>query len=264
MKDRTEQLKTENPGLIDWHCHLLPGLDDGAASMEESVKMARILAAAGFTAVCCTPHQIRGGYEKSAAEIRNRTSELQQKLDTESVPLELVAGAEYYLDENITAFLEDPLTLSERVILVEAPFHPNIACKDFEKLVDKIISSGFTPLIAHPERSPVFAQRRAKGDWSSIYASVLRKPVLPGAPPYSFVQILKGKGCRFQGNIGSFAGYYGERIKDQAKQFLESGLYDCFGSDAHRSEHLKELLRQGMQTIDLIKSVQHRGTEGTE
>ena len=73
--------------MIDWHCHILPELDDGASSIEESLAMARLLAAAGYTHVCCTPHRLRGMYDTPPAAMREGVVRLQAKLDGEGVAL---------------------------------------------------------------------------------------------------------------------------------------------------------------------------------
>src|SRR5665647_989200 len=97
--------------MIDWHCHILPGLDDGPADIEKSLAMARLLAARGFATVYCTPHLIRGCYDATNDEVRRSLKELQQAITANGIPLALLAGREYYLDEFLPSALEDPLTM---------------------------------------------------------------------------------------------------------------------------------------------------------
>ena len=239
-----------SPGFaVDYHCHLLPGIDDGAASLEESLKMARVLSGVGFTTVCCTPHLLKGAYDTSAHEIRERTAQLQLQLAAESIHLQLTPGAEYYLDEYLVELLRDPLPLGEaKLLLIEIPNH---APEEFVKeTCYRIKCSGYTPLIAHPERCALLAlpdlKAQTKG-WKGFFsrATSHQSPVTSNQSP--LLPYLRDIGCHFQGNLGSFAGVYGNRVRQQALAFLKSGLYDCFGSDAHRSENLEDMLKRGKQ-----------------
>jgi len=124
------------------------------------------------------------------------------------------------------------------------------------------LSSGYTPLIAHPERSPAFfpiAEPAPLADWSLL--SALRalvtgkkretEPVRETALPPFLLQ-LRSLGCRFQGNIGSFAGVYGASIQENALLFLKEGVYDRLGSDAHRPAQLSTWLTEG---LDIVREI---------
>jgi len=237
---------TQNSKLIthnsttDWHCHILPGIDDGAATSEESIEMARTLRAAGFTTVCCTPHLIKGVYENSAAEIKRRTGQLQQQLTANAIELQLLAGAEYYLDEYVHQFLADPLPLGDtQRLLIEIPGHAPL--ESVKEACFRIKCSGYTPLIAHPERCSLLelksGERAQKSLWNSLFNATLT------AQSSELLDYLKEIGCQFQGDLGSFSGMYGNRTRDKAIRFLQNGLYDCFGSDAHTEVRLGEMLR---------------------
>src|SRR5512133_2030486 len=114
--------------MIDWHSHILPGIDDGPAEMEQAVAMAASLAAAGFSSVYCTPHLIRGCYEASNDAVCQRLAELQQALDAAGIPLALFAGREYRLDEYLLTDLQTPLPLGDSsLVLVEIPANISIA-----------------------------------------------------------------------------------------------------------------------------------------
>lgn len=223
--------------MIDYHCHLLPGIDDGAATLEESIAMARALCSAGFTTVCCTPHLIKGAYESSPAGIREMTKQLQLQLAAESIPLQLIPGAEYYLDEYLPEFLHDPLLLGETgLLLVEIPNH--LPIEFVKETCFRIKGSGFTPLIAHPERCTLLGTEQQdtgrKSLWSSLFNSTPKTPdsKLDSQHP-ELLSYLKELGCKFQGNLGSFAGYYGERVRRKSEEFLATGIYTHFGSDLH-------------------------------
>ncbi len=231
------KLKTQN--LKDYHCHILPAIDDGAADPAEALAMARILAAAGFREVHCTPHLIKGAYETSPASVREAVANLQQALDDAGIPLRLKPGMEYSLDEFLLNYLADPLPLGDSsMVLVEAPFQA--APPYLAEIMYQVIRRGFTPLIAHPERCEVFHDNaKLKTQNSELRGAKL-------------LDTLRDMGCLFQGNIGSFAGFYGERVRRHAQRFLEMGLYTHLGSDAHDSRHLERNLTAGLATISRI------------
>lgn len=140
--------------MIDYHCHLLPGLDDGPETADESLDMARALAAFGFREICCTPHCIKGHYEISPVEIREAVRRLQSRLDYEGVALTLRPGMEYTLDECFEQYAANLLPLGgSRLVLCEASpqAHPGLVAE----MASLIVVQGYLPLIAHPERSDV-------------------------------------------------------------------------------------------------------------
>jgi protein-tyrosine phosphatase len=202
--------------------------------------MARTLRSAGFTTICCTPHLIKGVYENSAAEIKRRTGQLQQQLTANAIDLKLLAGAEYYLDEYLPKFLEDPLPLGDtQLLLIEIPGHAPI--ESVKETCFRITCSGYTPLIAHPERCSILELKAGEQTKKSLWRSFFNSPTT--TQNAELLYYLKEIGCRFQGDLGSFTGMYGNRTRDKAIRFLQNGLYDCFGSDAHTQVRLGEMLR---------------------
>lgn len=207
--------------MIDYHCHILPALDDGAQDLAEALEMARLLAAAGFREVCCTPHCIRGSYDTTPAQVREAVAALQASLHGEGIDLRLRPGMEYYLDEFFLG-LEEVQPLGEgRLVLAEAPGQAN--AEVVREGLEKIASLGLTPLIAHPERSPIF-------NFSD--AGAKRKTQNLQLP----------QGCLCQANIGSFTGFYGSRVQRCAYEQLRCGQYAAFGSDAHDAVRLAGML----------------------
>lgn len=238
--------------MIDWHCHILPGLDDGPDSMEESLAMARLLAAAGYTHVCCTPHRIRGMYETRAGQMREKLAALQDTLDREAVALTLVSGMEYHLDE---FFIEDfdvepvPLGTSKRV-LVETP--ANAAPQLLRQNVFHLVRSGYEPLFAHPERHAFLAPPyRPPGSMlSRLQAWFVDQPAEDGERiAGTLLEELQRMGCSFQGNLGSVGGYYGALVRHQEARLREAGLYACYGSDGHAAASLEEFLEPALEQI---------------
>ena len=243
----TRNANLEKQNFIDCHCHLLPGLDDGAADMAEAVAMARSLAGSGITEVCCTPHLIRGCHEPDSQRMATALSELQERLDDLGIGLRLHAGREYYLDEFLLDLTQDPVTVAGgECVLVEIP--GNGITGMVKDTLYRLRSTGYIPLIAHPERCGLLefpaAPKRGLANW-------LRGRNAKGESP-CLVDYLKGLDCLFQGNIFSFAGIYGERVRRRAVRFLESGLYSCLGSDAHGVRNLDQWLDKGLREIELI------------
>lgn len=225
--------------FTDYHCHLIPAIDDGAADLREAIGMARVLCAFGFGTVYCTPHRITGCYHNEPERVVRATRTLQGILDQEGIPLRLVPGTEHYLDEYLMDQLPGALTIaSSRHLLVEAPFRSE---RSFvAAMAAGLLQRDAVPLFAHPERcSPFDPSLPAAGLVSRLLGK--KEPEMEG----SFVLELRDAGCRFQGNLGSFAGYYGQEVKERALLFLRHGVYSCVGSDAHRVERLSDLLKSG-------------------
>ena len=134
--------------MIDFHSHILPGLDDGAVTIDESIAMSKALELFGYKTVCCTPHCIKGYYELTPKRVREATLMLQADLDNADILLELWPGMEYMLDECFAEFADDLLPLGDtRLVLCEAPqrAHPEIVQEGLELIIEK----GFVPLVAH-------------------------------------------------------------------------------------------------------------------
>ncbi|WP_224982455.1 tyrosine-protein phosphatase [Geomonas agri] len=236
--------------FVDYHCHLLPALDDGAVDVKESLDMARTLSSFGFGTVHCTPHLIRGGYENDPGRVVRAVHLMQRRLDDEGISLRLVPGNEHYLDQYLPEMLPKALRAGgSRYLLVEVPFHsgPDL----LRPMVQTFAGHGLSPLIAHPERCSAFDPVRPAVGLRGVLSLVLGKEPELDLEHAEIVE-LKRLGCRFQGNIGSFAGYYGYEVRERALLFLRHGLYSCVGSDGHRSEKLWEMLVAGYAAIESV------------
>ena len=243
--------------MIDWHSHILPGVDDGPKDIEQSVVLAASLAAGGFTEIYCTPHLIRGCHEASKDEVLRGVAKLQERLDTDGIPVTLRSGREYCLDEYLQVELDDPLPLGDsRLILVEIP--PHAAADTVRRMLYDVVRAGFTPVIAHPERCPLLASPApSNGNGNGGIRGVLSNLLGGGhrngnannpseAPENTLLSYLRDLGCSFQGNLGSFSGFYGGRVKSTAESMRGAGLYDRYGTDLHTAEQARILLRSNL------------------
>jgi protein-tyrosine phosphatase len=227
--------------MFDFHCHILPGLDDGPTTSEESVEMAAALCKAGFTAVYCTPHLIKGTYDADNEAVRTAAAVLQKRLNNENISLELFPGREYYLDEFLSEYLENPLPLGgTNFIMLEIPI--NISPELIKEACFKIKRRGFIPMIAHPERCGIFGmpQKREKS-WFRFTDSQRNDKNSKQYNSSRLVEYLKDIGCAVQGNLGSFLGLYGSQAQKTANRLRKMEIYTHFGTDLHSKAGIKYL-----------------------
>lgn len=227
--------------MIDFHCHILPGLDDGPKTVDESVEMAGALYKAGFNAVYCTPHLIKSVYEADNELVRESLVALQTRLNNENISLKLFPGREYYLDEYLPEYLKDPLPLGEtNFIMLEIPI--NIPSEFIKETCFGIKRRCFTPLIAHPERCDIFsAPQKKEKSWFRFANSQRNDKNSKQYDSARLLEYLKDIGCAFQGNFGSFIGLYGERAQKTAHTLRKMKVYTHFGTDLHSRAGIKYL-----------------------
>lgn len=179
--------------MIDLHCHLLPGIDDGARTLRVSLQMAQIAIDDGVSTIACTPHIYPGMYMNDKAGIEASCQALQQELDARGMPLKLVVGADVHLVPGLIEGLKAgriPTLHGSRYLLLE-PSHTTPPPR-FEASVFNLIVSGYTPVITHPERLTwidkhygVFLRLIDQGAWMQITAGALTGMFGPGAQYWS-------------------------------------------------------------------------------
>lgn len=201
--------------LTDVHCHILPGLDDGAQSMEEAVGLARRLVGFGFRKAVCTSHRAYM-YRNTPETVTEACRALQEELRKNGVPLELAPSMEYRLiPETWPAVLENDWLLpwEGSHILVELPIHDPARMGDIvpEAEIGHLVKAGLQPVLAHPERY--------------LYLNMDR------------YRALKGAGALFQRNVGSLEGMYGMSVSHRAEMLMEAGYYDLAGTDLHNQQY---------------------------
>lgn len=206
---------------LDFHSHILPGLDDGATDLENSVELVAAMQSWGFERVTCTPH-ITNKFRNTPETIRPAFELLQEELYKRNVDIELRMSAEYRLvPETWPEVLEKNwiMPIEDRFILMELPIFNPEDIKDLKPLEEfkKIISMGLTPLLPHPER----------------YSYLSEKELM------SFVEA----GVRIQCNYGSLAGLYGEQAKSHAQRLTDEGLVYCYGTDMHNKHYVEVMDR---------------------
>ncbi len=208
--------------MIDLHCHILPGIDDGAKTLSVSLEMARLFAADGVTHVACTPHILPGVWANAGPQIREAVASLQAAIDAEGIELYLVPGADNHVVPDFLAGLEDGrlLTLGDsRYVLVEPPHH--VAPPRLEEFFFSILVAGYVPILTHPERLT----------WIEAQYAVLNRLVDAGV----WMQI----------TAGSLAGRFGKRTQALALRMLDDGLVHIIATDAHDTERRPPLLSEG-------------------
>lgn len=247
--------------ITDYHCHLLPEIDDGPSTLDESIKMATLLSTRGYKTVHCTPHMIKHRYDADNETVRYGIRKLQQVLDREGIPLKLLEGREYFLDDYFHEYLNDLMPLEQTsYLLIEMP--PGTYSGMVRDMFAAILRRGLTPMIAHPERSPLFSKepetpvlqkkklfRRKKPDNDHLFQSPGRNTDL--------VEWLRQTRCAFQGDLGSFIGIYGDFAQKTAYNLKHRNIYTHYGTDAHSAHHLEYLFSQIEKHHDLPPHLSH-------
>ncbi|MGI5823869.1 MAG: tyrosine-protein phosphatase [Dethiobacteria bacterium] len=214
--------------MIDIHAHILPGLDDGAASTAEALQMAAIAAAEGTGTMVATPHVIRGLYDNTPRQIRAAVARLNNSLAAENIALQILPGAEYRLEPDLPRHLQAGrlLTINDtgRYLLVELPsaLMPGYA----EQLLYEIQLQGVTPIIAHPERNTELVRC-----------------------PQRLVSLAQ-RGILSQVTAGSLGGHFGPAAKRAAQKMLSSGAAQAVASDAHSIDKRPPALAAAAQEIE--------------
>ncbi|MDT0644570.1 CpsB/CapC family capsule biosynthesis tyrosine phosphatase [Zunongwangia sp. F363] len=228
---KKEYLADYLEGFTDFHNHLLPGIDDGSASIEESLELIKKFGEFGINSFVATPHVMGEYYPNTPESIKEALEQLNEKLP-ENVKLK--AAAEYMMDQHFLDILEADtvLSISGKHILVEMSFfQPPI---NLNEILFKIQNKGLKPILAHPERYPFYHSKDLQQ-----YEEV------------------KSRGCKLQLNMLSLSGHYGPGIKKMANILLDHGLIDFISSDCHRIEHLVKIqgLKLPKKRMELIKPV---------
>lgn len=196
---------------LDFHSHILPGIDDGATDLENAVQLASAMKQWGFERVTCTPH-ITNKFRNTPETIKPVFDMLQEALYVRGVDLELKMSAEYRIvPQTWPEVLEKNwlMPIEDKFLLMELPIFDPSDIGDLKPLEEfkKVVSMGLIPLLPHPERYFYLSHRE-------------------------LMEFLEA-GVRIQSNYGSLAGLYGDTAEQNARSLVDEGLVSFWGTDLH-------------------------------
>ena len=206
----------------DLHSHFVPGIDDGAKTIEDSIVLLKAMESMGYKKVVTTPHIMIDFYPNTPEKINAGLALLREAAKENNINLEIQAAAEYYIDEYFVTLIgkEPLLTIYKNEVLVE--FSMLFEPPRLSNTLFDMQTAGYKPVIAHPERYMFMHNHMER------------------------YRELKDRGCLLQLNLLSIFGYYGRNIQNVAMTLLEKGMYDYCGTDMHHEKHaevLKEMLK---------------------
>jgi len=217
---KKEYLIDHLEGIIDIHNHILPGIDDGAQNVEESIGLLEKFRDLGITKFIATPHIMNDYYPNTPETINTALSHLNKEIN-ENKKLrntEIQFAAEYMMDQHFLELMksEKLLTLKDNMVLVEMSYFQ--APINLNDILFKLQTNGYKPVLAHPER------------YAFYHAKDLSK-----------YEDLKNRGCLFQLNTLSLTPHYGSNMQKTAYKLLENKMIDFIGSDTHRVQHIEKI-----------------------
>lgn len=199
---------------VDIHSHLIPGIDDGARTMDESIAMLAKFESLGYKKVITTPHIMSEVYPNNSERIREGLDKVRENASQVGLSIEIDAAAEYYFDETLEFRVKEKnfMTFGDGFVLIEFAFHHAPMFED--KLFFDMQMAGYKPVLAHFERYLYYLG-------STERALELRE-----------------KGVKIQMNLNSLTGHYGNEVRKQAERLIDAELIDFVGTDCHRMHHL--------------------------
>lgn len=211
---------------IDIHSHLLPGIDDGARTFEDTLRLTQALQSFGVSQFITTPHIIQYVWDNTHEQILSKKETTVVELEKNKITIPFKAAAEYLMDDQFVRLFQshDLLTLKDNYVLVEMSYI-NAPIQLYSILFDLQVA-GYIPVLAHPERYLFYHKN------------------------FNEYQKLKRAGCLFQLNLLAVVGYYGTEITKIAEQLLAKGMYTYVGSDVHHDSHIASF-NQKVQLKDL-------------
>jgi tyrosine-protein phosphatase YwqE len=218
------------PITVDMHSHLLPGIDDGCQNFEQSVALVKFFKAQGYQKLILTPHIMGDFYQNTPEIIFDKLAQLREILHIQGIEMELEAAAEYYLDESFIARLEKGEELlsfgSKKYVLFETSYINPTPYLNY--VIFTLISQGYTPVLAHPER----------------YVYLF--------DDFKKLEEIHEKGALLQINMNSLAGYYSKQAQKVAEKLIDSQKVSFLASDCHHDKHARVML--GVRDLPYYKS----------
>ncbi len=227
-KNEVRSLNSLN--FIDIHCHLLPGIDDGSRSMEESMAMARIAVEDGMETMITTPHQLGNYSTNRGDDIRRRVDELQGELTRHKIPLTVLPGGDVRIEQGMIQGIRsgEVVTLADkkRHILLELPHELYFP---IDPVLNELQTMGIQGILSHPERN----------------LGLRAQPKL--------IPILVDAGCLMQVTAGSLVGTFGPAAKTMSESMLKAGHVHFLATDAHRAKSRRPLIRRAYErAVELV------------
>jgi len=220
--------------FVDIHCHLLPGIDDGAADLETSLAMAQMAVDEGIETLVATPHQLGNFAHNRGADIRRAVADLQKKLATAAVPLRILPGGDVRIEPELVALVRrgEVLTLADRGrhVLLELPHELYVP---LEPILDELDRAGLVGILSHPERNQ----------------GILRRPAVCGP--------LVDRGCLLQMTAGSLLGSFGPASGQLAEMLLTDGLVHFLATDAHGIRGRRPRMRAAFERAAELVGYEH-------
>jgi len=214
----------------DMHSHLIPGIDDGAETVEASIELIEALHELGYTKLITTPHIMSDYYKNDANIINEGLETMRAELIKRNIPVELDAAAEYYLDYEFESKIDGKklMTFGDNYVLFEISFINEP--EQLDSVVFKMRTSGYTPVIAHVERYPYWY-----------------------ADPTQYEKLVT-MGVLLQLNISSLGGQYGPQTMKIGRQLIDNNMIDLLGTDCHNMNYI-EILRSALTDPHLHKVI---------
>lgn len=224
--------------MIDLHCHILPGIDDGATTIDDSIEMAKLASEEGITHILATPHHLNRNWINKKDEVENLVFEVQRELDINGIDITLFPGQEVRISGELLKNIKrnEILFIDEQkqYLLIEFPTS-NIP-EYTERLFYELEVEGIIPVIVHPERN----------------REILENP--------NKLKSLVDKGALSQLTAASYTGGFGKEIQKLSTKLIESNMVHFIASDAHnitnRAFHMEEALKKVENEFGLIKREQ--------
>jgi len=214
----------------DMHSHLIPGIDDGAETVEASIELIEALHELGYTKLITTPHIMSDYYKNDANIINEGLETMRAELIKRNIPVELDAAAEYYMDYEFESKIDGKklMTFGDNYVLFEISFINEP--EQLDSVVFKMRTSGYTPVIAHVERYPYWY-----------------------ADPTQYEKLVT-MGVLLQLNISSLGGQYGPQTMKIGRQLIDNNMIDLLGTDCHNMNYI-EILRSALTDPHLHKVI---------
>lgn len=201
----------------DVHSHFIPGIDDGAPSLEASIELILAMKELGYSKVVTTPHVMADGYRNTPEIILGGLEKVRRELAARQITMDIDAAAEYYLDHELEKRVSERsvLTFGDKLVLFELPFISEPAI--LLNVIFEMQTAGYRPVLAHPERYQF---------WHTDFTRYER---------------LKERGVLFQLNMIALMGAYGPSAKKIAERLVDLGWYELLGSDCHSLNHVEAI-----------------------